>query len=150
MSSTVTGIASTTARAGLCEWDPVNDEPGALVVDWGTVATTGSGVFLTFSNGTAVASLTKGQFYATMFICGGGASGPTFYYIPFVPIGVPTMTEGSTIQNIASIFDAGEGAQRTGGFNSPPSVAAALSAETAVNLNGQRAYVYFSTVVPTP
>lgn len=140
------GGAGSDARVGLCEWDVTNGEPGALIVDWGIASTTGTG-FLTFSNGSAVASLVPGQAYAVMYISGGGTA-PNLYYMPLNPLAIPALAEGATIGSILGWYDSAEGAQRTGGFNNPPSAAAAIVVETAVNVFGMRAFVYFETVTP--
>lgn len=131
----VSGSAGTMARAGICEWDPVNEQPGALVVDWGT-ADTSSGGTKTFTNGAAFADLNPDKPYAKMFI-GGGGTAAQIYYQPFSPMCVPIFAPGAS-QMVLSLYDSAESAQRTGGFNSPPSAAAALSVETSANAPGWR------------
>lgn len=143
----VTGNASTDCRVGLCEWDAANGQPGALLVDWGTVATTSSGTKTGFSNGSATVDLDPNKAYAIMFIAGGGTAS-NFYYQPFAPSSVPLFVQGTSMM-IISVFDPGAGAQRTGGFNNPPSVFAALTVEATANAAGWRNFVMLD-VVPTP
>jgi len=143
----VTGAASTMCRVGICEWDAVNGQPGALLVDWGTVNTTSAGTIGSFSNGTATVDLDPDKAYALMFIAGGGTA-TAFYYAAFAPSSVPVFQPGVSPM-IVSLYDNGEGAQRTGGFNNPPSLAAAVVVETSANAPGWR-NLFQLTVVPTP
>ena len=140
------GQAGANCRVGICEWNAAAGQPGPMVADWGTANCSSPGT-KTFSNGAATADLNPAKAYAIIFNSGGGTA-PTYYYQPFSPSGSGIFVAGTSMMVIA-VFDAGESLQRINGFNSPPSVAAALSVETTSNAAGWRNFVLFN-VSPTP
>jgi hypothetical protein len=112
----LSAIASHQARLGLVEIDPADDQPLALIADWGTVDTSSLG-FKTVSS--LSTRLFGGKRYATVLARNnaGGGSG-NFRSFPSTE-GMMGMSAVTTNRPLVARYEV-DGNQFTNGFSSPP------------------------------